>query len=99
MAVNCALCPYWVELVPGDLGYDPLLDSLKGYCFFCPPVPNGEYRLELSDWPITLATDICALCRCRGCGSYTPPVPSSNFLLLETGDYILLETGDKIILG
>jgi len=28
----------------------------------------------------------------------TPPVPSTDALLLEIGDFLLLETGDKLLL-
>jgi hypothetical protein len=99
MALGCSMCPYWTALLPGDLGYDSIYDGLKGYCTLCPPIPNGEYKGELSDWPITYIYQLCNLCRCRGCGEYTPPIPRDSYLLTETSDYVLTETGFRIILG
>jgi hypothetical protein len=89
----CNACPYWDVLVAGEEGYD--LDVVRGRCQLCPPIPTGTYRADYSQWPITLGTDQCDQCRCRGCGEYTPPIP--DFILQENYDYLLQETDDKFI--
>ena len=90
----CGTCNYWIQLVLGDVGYDPAV--MRGKCVICPPRPTGEYKNDLSAWPIVLFTDFCNLCRCVGCA--TPLVDNTDFLLQENSDYIFQETGDKIIL-
>lgn len=66
----CFYCGFWVPLVNGDFAFDPNFQTgllQKGKCIWCPPVPLGDFRGELSAWSYTLAGDNCNLCSCRSC--------------------------------